>query len=63
MMPIYVVHDSASEVILDYAALLGADAVIMGISRRNAFRRRLEGDVVREVARFIPESIPLIIHA
>jgi nucleotide-binding universal stress UspA family protein len=63
MIPIYVVHDSAAEMILDYAATLGVDTVLMGVSHRGAFWRTLKGDVVQEVVEFLPDSIPLLIHA
>ena len=63
MVPIYVVHDSAAEMILDYAATLGVDTVLMGVSHRGAFWRTLKGDVVQEVVEFLPDSIPLLIHA
>ncbi len=63
MMPLYAVHDSPGEGILDYAAVLGADAVLLGPPRRGAIHRTLSGDIVEEVARNLPESIPLLIHA
>jgi amino acid transporter/nucleotide-binding universal stress UspA family protein len=63
MIPVYAVHDSPAEVILDYAATLGVDAVLMGVSKRGALWRTLRGDIIREVMEYLPESIPLLIQA
>jgi amino acid transporter/nucleotide-binding universal stress UspA family protein len=63
MVPIYIVHDSPAEMILDNAAMLGADAVLMGVSQRGALWKTLRGDVLQEVIEYLPESIPLLIHA
>ncbi len=63
MVPIYVVHDSPSEMILDNAATMGVDAVLMGVSQRSAVWNMLRGDVLQEVIRFLPQNIPLLIHA
>ena len=63
MLPLYAVHDSAADLIVDHAATLGVDAVIMGVSRRGALWRTLRGDVIQEVVAHLPESIPLLIHA
>ena len=63
MVPLYAVHDSPSEMILDHAATLGADAVLMGVSKRGALWKTLKGDVLQEVINYLPESIPLLIHA
>jgi len=63
LIPLYTVHDSPAEVILDYAATLGTDTLIMGVSRRGAVWRTFRGDVVQEVMRYLPETIPLLIQA
>jgi nucleotide-binding universal stress UspA family protein len=63
LIPLYTVHDSPAEVILDYAATLGADTVVMGVSRRGAVWRTLHGDVLQEVIQYLPETIPLLIQA
>lgn len=63
MVPLYAVHDSPAELILDHAATLGADAVLMGVSQRGALWKTLRGDVLQEVINYLPESIPLLIHA
>lgn len=63
MQPLYSVYDSAAELILDHAATLGVDAVLMGVSQRGALWKTLRGDVLQEVIGHLPESIPLLIHA
>lgn len=63
MVPIYMVHDSTAEMILDNAATMGVDAVLMGVSQRGALWNMLRGDILQEVIRFLPQNIPLLIHA
>jgi len=63
MVPLYAVHDSPAELILDHAATLGVDAVLMGVSKRGALWKTLRGDVLQEVITYLPQSIPLLIHA
>jgi amino acid transporter/nucleotide-binding universal stress UspA family protein len=63
MAKIYVVHDSPAEMILDHAATLGVDAVLMGVSQRGALWKIMRGEVLQEVIEYLPESIPLLIHA
>ena len=63
LFPMYVVHDSPAEIILDYAATYGVDALVMGVSRRGPVWRTFHGDVMREVMEYLPENIPLIIHS
>lgn len=63
LFPMYVVHDSPAEIILDYAATYGVDALVMGVSRRGPVWRTFHGDVMREVMQYLPENIPLIIHS
>jgi amino acid transporter/nucleotide-binding universal stress UspA family protein len=63
MVKLYAVHDSPAELILDHAATLGVDAVLMGVSQRGALWKTLRGDVLQEVINYLPQSIPLLIHA
>jgi len=58
-----VVHDSTAQMILDYAATLGVDVVLMGVSQRGALWRTLRGDLLQEVTSHLPQSIPLLLHA
>jgi nucleotide-binding universal stress UspA family protein len=63
MVPLYAVHDSPAELILDHAATLGVDALLMGVSKRGALWKTLRGDILQEVINYLPQSIPLLIHA
>jgi nucleotide-binding universal stress UspA family protein len=63
MVPLYAVSDSPADLILDHAATLGVDAVLMGVSQRGALWKTLRGDVLQEVIEYLPSSIPLLIHA
>jgi len=63
MAQLYAVHPSAADLILDHAATLGVDAVIMGVSKRGALWKTLRGDVLQDVVEYLPDSIPLLIHA
>lgn len=63
MMPLYAVSDSPAEIILDHAATLGVEAVIMGVSQRGALWKTLRGDLLQEVMKFLPKSIPMLVHA
>jgi nucleotide-binding universal stress UspA family protein len=63
MVPLYACHDSPAELILDHAATFGVDAVLMGVSKRGALWKTLRGDVLQEVIEYLPEQIPLLIHA
>jgi amino acid transporter/nucleotide-binding universal stress UspA family protein len=60
VVPIYVTSPSVAEEILDYTVTYGCDTLIMGKSRRSSVARSLEGDVVGEIARHLPEGVSLI---
>ncbi|MCA9304826.1 MAG: amino acid permease, partial [Phycisphaerales bacterium] len=62
-VPIYVTSQSIVDEILDYTVTYGCDTLIMGKSRRSRFSRKLEGDVVGEIGRGLPEGITLITRA
>ncbi len=60
--PIYAVSTDPAATILDLAATLGADFLMLGASHRVSMSRLLKGNVVEQVAAGLPESIQLIIH-
>jgi len=60
LVPIYVTSPSVAEEILDYTVTYGCDTLIMGKSRRSTVARSLEGDVVSEIARHLPDGVSLI---
>jgi amino acid transporter len=62
IIPLYCVSDDAPSMILDQAATLGVDYLILGGSSRNRLVHLLRGSVIQEVANHLPEEIRLIIH-
>jgi amino acid transporter len=59
-VPIYVTSPDIRDEILDYTVTYGCDTLIMGKSRRSLFSRKLEGDVVSQVADHLPDDVALI---
>jgi amino acid transporter/nucleotide-binding universal stress UspA family protein len=61
VLPIYAVSQDTATTILDLAATLGVDYLIIGASQRTAMAKLLRGSVATNVAQQLPESIQLII--
>ena len=62
VLPIYAVSDDAATTILDLAATLGVDFLVIGASQRTAMTKLLRGSVATNVAQQLPDSIHLIIY-
>ena len=62
VMPIFAVSDNPAGTILDLAATLGIDYLMLGSSHRLSMTKILKGDVIAKVAAGLPEDIQLIIH-
>ncbi len=62
VVPLYAVSDDPAATILDVAATLGADTLLLGASHRAGLARLLKGDVITRVATGLPEEIPLVIR-
>jgi nucleotide-binding universal stress UspA family protein len=62
VLPLYVVSEDAAATILDLAATMGVDCLIIGASQRTAMTKLLRGSVATNVAQQLPESIRLIIY-
>ena len=62
VQPIYTVSTDPSATIVDIAATLGVDLVMLGSSHRAAMARLLKGNVIERVASSLPEDIDLVIH-
>jgi amino acid transporter/nucleotide-binding universal stress UspA family protein len=62
VLPLYVVSDDTASTILDLAATLGVDYLIIGASQRTAMTKLLRGSVATNVAQQLPESIRLLIY-
>jgi len=62
VMPIYAVSENPAGTILDLAATLGIDYLMLGSSHRMSMTKILKGNVIAQVAAGLPEDIQLIIH-
>jgi amino acid transporter/nucleotide-binding universal stress UspA family protein len=62
ILPIYAVSEDAATTILDLAATLGVDYLVIGASQRTAMTKLLRGSVATNVAQQLPDSIHLIIY-
>ena len=62
VLPVYAVSTDPSATILDLAATLGVDYLMLGAQHRFSMAKLLKGDVVGRVAAGLPEDIQLIIH-
>jgi amino acid transporter/nucleotide-binding universal stress UspA family protein len=63
VLPVYAVSENPAATIIDIAATIGVDMLMLGAPHRNSMAKLLRGDVVTEVARDLPENIQLIIHS
>src|SRR5256886_16812774 len=61
VVPLYAVSQDAAATIVDLAATMGADFLIIGASQRPAMAKLLRGSVATNVAQHLPESIHLLI--
>ncbi|MGN6555586.1 MAG: amino acid permease [Verrucomicrobiota bacterium] len=62
VVPIYLLSDSPASAIVDLAATLGVDILLLGSPHRGRLVQLLKGNVVTEVAQNLPDNIQLIIH-
>jgi amino acid transporter/nucleotide-binding universal stress UspA family protein len=62
VQPVYAVSEDAAATILDLAATLGVDYLIVGTSQRSTLAHLLGGSVVTKVAAQLPETIRLLIY-
>jgi nucleotide-binding universal stress UspA family protein len=62
VLPVYAVSSEPAATILDSAATLGVDYLMLGASHRHSLSRLLKGNVIDQVARGLPEDIQLVIH-
>jgi amino acid transporter len=62
VLPVFAVSAQPAATILDSAATLGVDYLMLGATHRLSMARLLKGNVIDEVARGLPEDIQLIIH-
>ena len=62
VLPVYAMSVNPAATILDLAAIMGVDYLMLGASHRLSMARLLKGNVIDEVARGLPENIQLIIY-
>jgi amino acid transporter/nucleotide-binding universal stress UspA family protein len=62
VLPLYAVSEDTATTILDLAATLGIDYLIIGASQRTAMTKLLRGSVATNVATQLPDSIHLLIY-
>jgi nucleotide-binding universal stress UspA family protein len=62
VIPLYAVSEDPASTILDQAATMGADLLILGSRHRRTLASILKGDVVTAVANNLPENIQLILY-
>jgi amino acid transporter/nucleotide-binding universal stress UspA family protein len=63
VQPVYAESTDPAGTIVDIAATLGADIVMLGSSHRATMARLLKGNVIERVASNLPENIELVIHS
>jgi nucleotide-binding universal stress UspA family protein len=61
IVPLYAVSQDASATIVDLAATMGIDFLVIGASQRPAMAKLLRGSVATNVAQHLPDSIHLLI--
>jgi nucleotide-binding universal stress UspA family protein len=61
VVPVYAVSQDASATIVDLAATMGIDFLVIGASQRTAMTKLLRGSVATNVAQHLPDSIQLLI--
>ena len=61
-MPVYAVSDDPAATILDLAATIGVDFLMIGTSHRLTLTNLLRGNVVTNIAAQLPDTIRLIIY-
>jgi amino acid transporter/nucleotide-binding universal stress UspA family protein len=61
VVPLYAVSQDASATIVDLAATMGIDFLVIGASQRPAMAKLLRGSVATNVAQHLPDSIQLLI--
>ena len=61
VQPIFAVSEDPSATIMDLAATLGVDYIILGASQRRTLADLLKGSVATQIAQNLPDSIRLVI--
>ena len=62
VVPVYAVSQDAAATIVDLAATMGIDFLVIGASQRPAMVKLLRGSVATNVVQHLPDSIHLVIY-
>jgi K+-sensing histidine kinase KdpD len=60
---LYAVTSDVADAILDLAVTHAVDYLILGATQRGALWRTMKGDVIQQVAMYLPERTHLLIQA
>jgi amino acid transporter/nucleotide-binding universal stress UspA family protein len=61
IIPCYAVSDAPAHTIADLASTIGAERVLLGAPQRGTLIHILRGNIVREVAKLLPDDIHLLV--
>jgi nucleotide-binding universal stress UspA family protein len=61
VIPVYAVSQDAAATIVDLAATMGVDYLLIGTTQRSGLANLLRGSVATSVAQHLPETIQLLI--
>jgi amino acid transporter/nucleotide-binding universal stress UspA family protein len=61
VLPVYALSQDAAATIVDLAATMGVDYLVLGASQRTAMAKLLRGSVATNVAQHLPDTIQLLI--
>lgn len=61
IIPCYAVSDAPAHTIADLASTIGAERVLLGAPKRSSILHILRGNIVREVAKLLPDDIHLLV--
>jgi nucleotide-binding universal stress UspA family protein len=63
VIPIFAVSDDTASTIVDVAATLGVDVLMLGAPHRHSLLILLQGNIVTKVAQNLPDNVQLVIHS
>ncbi len=63
ILPGYAVSDSPADTIVDFAATVGASRLLLGAPQRSGLINLLRGNIIRQVADALPDTIHLLVYA
>ena len=61
IIPCYAVSDAPAHTIADLASTIGAERLLLGAPQRSSLSHILRGNIIREVARLLPDDITLLV--